>query len=310
MDSNKKENFVVQIEMDHLGLYVQDLEKTISWYNEYLGFRLSDYLPKGNKEEPVAPDGIAWMRYGKWHHDLTLIQVPDEAMKQNEDKLLSNLKEICFFANSKKSLEGIYDKLTSSQVISELKFDSSSETSEFLTQDPDKNKIKILHDPSVKKLKVENFFSQINSLSHVTIWSKNTDIARKWYQNNLDLKEKTGSKIESVKMTNAQGETKLIIDQTPEEWLNRSLSFNGRGTLQQIALKVKSEKKLLDSYDLLVKNEVEIVQSPRPQNWSSGTKFYFLDTDKIKIEIETGMKSVEDSYGSGYEIIKKLNLLH
>jgi len=310
MDSKKKENFVVQIEMDHLGLYVQDLEKTISWYNEYLGFRLSDYLPKGNKEEPVAPDGIAWMRYGKWHHDLTLIQVPDEAMKQNEDKLLSNLKEICFFANSKKSLEGIYDKLTSSQVISELKFDSSSETSEFLTQDPDKNKIKILHDPSVKKLKEENFFSQINSLSHVTIWSKNTDIARKWYQNNLDLKEKTGSKIESVKMTNAQGETKLIIDQTPEEWLNRSLSFNGRGTLQQIALKVKSEKKLLDSYDLLVKNEVEIVQSPRPQNWSSGTKFYFLDTDKIKIEIETGMKSVEDSYGSGYEIIKKLNLLH
>ena len=309
MASKIQENIAVQAEMDHLGLYVQNLEKTISWYNKYLGFRLSDYLPKGNKEEPVAPDGIAWMRYGKWHHDLTLIQVPDDAITKNE-KTLSNLKEICFFANSKKSMKCIYDNLTSSFDTSELKFHPVSKISQFSTEDPDKNKIRILHGPSVVKLQEETHFSLINSLSHITIWSKNLDISKKWYKKNLDLKEKINSKKDSIKMTNTKDEIKLIIEKMPKEFLTKSLSFKGRGTLQQIALKVKSEKELLDSYNFLVQNEVEIVQPPRPQNWSSGTKFYFLDTDKIKIEIETGMKSVADNYGSGYEVIKKLNLFH
>lgn len=309
MTSKNEENIAVQIEMDHLGLYVQNLEKTISWYNKHLGFRLSDYLPKGNKEEPVAPDGIAWMRYGKWHHDLTLIQVPDDAITKNEETL-SNLKEICFFANSKKSIKCIYDNLTSSFATSELKFDPISKISQFSTEDPDRNKIKILHSPSVVKLQEETHFSLINSLSHITIWSKNLDISKKWYEKNLDLKEKVNSEKDSVKMANTKDEIKLIIEKIPNEFLAKSLSFKGRGTLQQIALKVKSEKELLDSYDFLVQNEVEIVQPPRPQNWSSGTKFYFLDADKIKIEIETGMKSVADNYGSGYEVIKKLNLFH
>ena len=126
----------------------------------------------------------------------------------------------------------------------------------------------------------------------------------------MNFKEKISSQKDSVKMTNTQGEIKLIINQIPKESLKKNLSFEDRGTLQQIALKVKSEKELLDSHNLLVKNKVEIVQAPRPQNWSSGTKFYFLDTDKIKIEIETGMKSVADNYGSNYEVIKKLNLFH
>ena len=89
MSLKNKEVIGVDVEMDHLGLYVKNLHETIRWYNEYLGFRLSDYLPKGNTEEPVAPDGIAWMRYGEWHHDLTLIQVPDETVVTKEKEIIS-----------------------------------------------------------------------------------------------------------------------------------------------------------------------------------------------------------------------------
>tara|TARA_A100001037_G_C15154225_1_gene642793 strand:+ start:21105 stop:22037 length:933 start_codon:yes stop_codon:yes gene_type:complete len=310
MSPKNEEAISIDVELDHLGLYVQNLDETIHWYNQHLGFKLSDYLPKGNTEEPVAPDGIAWMRYGKWHHDLTLIQVPDETVNLNEKEVISNLKEICFYTNSKNALVKIYDHLPTSQITSEIKFDPISKTSQFTTKDPDKNKIRILHHPSIVRRKEESHFSQINSLSHITIWSRDTEIAKQWYEKNLNFKEKINFEKDSIKMTNTQGDVKLIIDQIPKESLKKNLSFAGRGTLQQIALKVKSEEVLLDSHDLLVKNKVEIVQAPRPQNWSSGTKFYFLDMDKIKIEIETGMKSVADSYGSEYEVIKRLNLFH
>tara|TARA_Y100000588_G_scaffold380434_1_gene464313 strand:- start:3196 stop:4128 length:933 start_codon:yes stop_codon:yes gene_type:complete len=310
MSPKNEEAISIDVELDHLGLYVQNLDETIHWYNQHLGFKLSDYLPKGNTEEPVAPDGIAWMRYGKWHHDLTLIQVPDEAVNLNEEEVISNLKEICFYTNSKNALVNIYDHLPTSKITSEIKFDPTSKTSQFTTKDPDKNKIRILHHPSIVRRKEESHFSQINSLSHITIWSRDTEIAKQWYEKNLNFKEKINFEKDSIKMTNTQGDVKLIIDQIPKGSLKKNLSFAGRGTLQQIALKVKSEEVLLDSHDLLVKNKVEIVQAPRPQNWSSGTKFYFLDMDNIKIEIETGMKSVVDSYGSEYEVIKRLNLFH
>ena len=65
------------------------------------------------------------------------------------------------------------------------------------------------------------------------------------------LKEKINSEKDSFKMTNTHGEVKLIIDQISKETLNKNLSFAGRGTLQQIALKVKSEKDLLDSLNYL-----------------------------------------------------------
>ena len=67
----------IEAEMDHFGLFTNDLEKTIAWYNKFLGFKVSDYLPPGNEKEAlVAPDGISWMRYSSLHHDLTLVQLP------------------------------------------------------------------------------------------------------------------------------------------------------------------------------------------------------------------------------------------
>ena len=65
----------------------------------------------------------------------------------------SDLKEICFFANSKNSLKNIYKNLAKSQIVSEMKFDSASKTSQFTTKDPDKNKIRISYNPSIEKRK-------------------------------------------------------------------------------------------------------------------------------------------------------------
>ena len=82
----------IEAQMDHFGLFTNDLEKTIEWYNSFLGFKVSDYLPPGNEKEAlVAPDGISWMRYSALHHDLTLIQLPSEMKKLNSDKTKSNL---------------------------------------------------------------------------------------------------------------------------------------------------------------------------------------------------------------------------
>ena len=87
----------IEAQMDHFGLFTNDLEKTIGWYNSFLGFKVSDYLPPGNEKEAlVAPDGISWMRYSALHHDLTLIQLPSEMKKLNSDKTKSNLHKISF----------------------------------------------------------------------------------------------------------------------------------------------------------------------------------------------------------------------
>lgn len=41
----------IEAVMDHFGLFTNDLEKTISWYNKFLGFKVSDYLPPGKKKK-------------------------------------------------------------------------------------------------------------------------------------------------------------------------------------------------------------------------------------------------------------------
>ena len=87
----------IEAVMDHFGLFTNDLEKTISWYNKFLGFKVSDYLPPGNKKEAlVVPDGISWMRLSTLHHDLTLVQLPTKKKVLSADKKKSNLKKITF----------------------------------------------------------------------------------------------------------------------------------------------------------------------------------------------------------------------
>ena len=66
----------VRVRLSHVGIYVRDMERSLRWYQEVLGLKLSDYLPAGNTQEPAAPHGICWLRYDDLHHEVVLIQLP------------------------------------------------------------------------------------------------------------------------------------------------------------------------------------------------------------------------------------------
>ena len=91
----------------------------------------------------------------------------------------------------------------------------------------------------------------------------------------------------------------------PDE-IDEPLPYGGRGTLQQIALEIESIEALLAAHEFLAAKGAKIVVPPRPQNWSGGMKFYFLDPDGVKIEISHGMKAVDLDYGSQYEIAQSI----
>ncbi|MBI3026409.1 MAG: VOC family protein [Candidatus Tectomicrobia bacterium] len=63
--------------LSHVGLWVRDLDRSIRWYEEMLGFVLTERLGV-NTIEPAAPHGIAWLRCSAEHHNLVLIQLPPE----------------------------------------------------------------------------------------------------------------------------------------------------------------------------------------------------------------------------------------
>jgi len=63
--------------LSHVGLWVRDLDRSIRWYEEMLGFALTERLGP-NAIEPAAPHGIAWLRCSAEHHNLVLIQLPPE----------------------------------------------------------------------------------------------------------------------------------------------------------------------------------------------------------------------------------------
>ena len=98
----------VQAKLDHIGLYTKDIERSMRWYYEILGFRVSDYLPPENTEEPVAPDGISWMRYSNLHHDLTFVQFPAEALAAPQTTRPDNLQQFAFHLDSEDAVEAAY----------------------------------------------------------------------------------------------------------------------------------------------------------------------------------------------------------
>ena len=63
--------------LSHVGLWVRDMDRSIRWYEEMLGFALTERLG-ANNIEPAAPHGIAWLRCSAEHHNLVLIQLPPE----------------------------------------------------------------------------------------------------------------------------------------------------------------------------------------------------------------------------------------
>ncbi|MEE9240700.1 MAG: VOC family protein, partial [bacterium] len=106
----------VKVKLDHFGLYVKDMVQTIRWYHDIFGFRLSDYLPPGNTEEPAAPHGIAWLRYGDLHHDLTIVQYPPEAMADHRPRRADNLQQLAYHLAAEEEVEAAYGAVVSAGV--------------------------------------------------------------------------------------------------------------------------------------------------------------------------------------------------
>jgi catechol 2,3-dioxygenase len=54
--------------LGHTVLYVSDLQRSVDWYTQRLGFRLSDVY-----DESMMAGGMAFLRFGPDHHSLALV---------------------------------------------------------------------------------------------------------------------------------------------------------------------------------------------------------------------------------------------
>ena len=317
----------VKVKLDHFGLYVKDMERTIRWYQDVLGFRLSDYLPPGNTDEPVAPDGIAWLRYGDLHHDLTIIQYPPESLADSEARRAGNLQQLAYHLPTDEEVEAAYEAVVSAgiPIVSPLQRGPQLGILQFYMADPDGNKVEIFSTPGLappglaqEPLSREKAgLMQVERLSHIGINCRDMPRSIAWYGEMLGFRTSDqrgpnppeGDRLPPhgiAWLTCSEEHHNLVLVQLPPEEIGQPLPYGGRGALQQIAFTAPTEDDVHTLHEYVAGKGADIVQKPRPQNWSAGTKFYFRDPDGNKLEVESGMKRVEPGYGSQYEIAKRL----
>jgi|GEM_PF-573111 catechol 2,3-dioxygenase len=315
----------VQAQLDHIGLYTKDIERSMRWYYEILGFRVSDYLPPGNTEEPVAPDGISWMRYSNLHHDMTLVQFPAEALAAPRTGRPDNLQQFAYHVDSEDAVEAAYKAVVDAGVTiaSPPKRGPVLGVLQFYMADPDGNKIEIFNTPALPPRPGRSVESpglvNVKFLSHIGIYTKDTQKSIDWYEEMLGFRVsdqrgqnppepalKATAPNGIAWLSNTEEHHNLVLVQLAPDEIDEPLPYGGRGTLQQIALEIESIDALLAAHEFLAAKGAKIVVPPRPQNWSGGMKFYFLDPDGVKIEISHGMKAVDLDYGSQYEIAQSI----
>lgn len=312
----------VRVKLDHFGLYVKDMERTIRWYHDVLGFRLSDYLPPGNTDEPAAPDGIAWMRLGELHHDLTIIQYPPETLADEEPRRAGNLQQLAYHLATEEEVEAAYEAVVSAgiPIVKPLGRGPLLGILQFYMADPDGNKIEVFCTPGLVDKKPDGErvgLIQVEHFSHVGIHVRDMERSVAWYEEMLGFclsDKRSANPPEGDRlpphgiawMTCSEEHHNLVLVQLAPEEIGEPLPFGGRGALQQIAFTVDTQETVHTAYEYVLGKGADIMQAPRPQNWSAGTKFYFRDPDGNKLEIESGMKRVEPDYGGHYEIARKI----
>ncbi|KMW59477.1 hypothetical protein AIOL_004459 [Candidatus Rhodobacter oscarellae] len=60
--------------MQHVAIEVRDPERSIAWYREVLGFKLTERHPA--HEHPDIPVELTFMRLGEVHHEIVLVHNP------------------------------------------------------------------------------------------------------------------------------------------------------------------------------------------------------------------------------------------
>lgn len=60
--------------MQHFAVEVSDMDRSIAWYRDMLGFKLTERHPAG--EHPQIPVELTFMRLGTVHHELVLTHNP------------------------------------------------------------------------------------------------------------------------------------------------------------------------------------------------------------------------------------------
>ncbi|MEK6709212.1 MAG: VOC family protein [Nitrospinota bacterium] len=135
----------VRVKLSHVGIYVRDMEKSLRWYQEVLGLKLSDYLPGGNTEEPQAPHGICWLRYDDLHHEVVLIQLPPEALAAGETGRPGGLQQVAFRLGSEAEGEAACARLKAAgvRILNPPRRQRVSGGLQFYFADPDGNKIEL-----------------------------------------------------------------------------------------------------------------------------------------------------------------------
>lgn len=135
----------IRVKLSHVGIYVRDMEKSLRWYQEVLGLRLSDYLPAGNAQEPAAPHGICWLRYDDLHHEVVLIQLPPEALGEEEAERPNNLQQVAFRLATEEDVQAAYERLKAAGVtiLNPPRRQRTSGGLQFYFADPDGNKIEL-----------------------------------------------------------------------------------------------------------------------------------------------------------------------
>ncbi|HEX9443916.1 MAG TPA: VOC family protein [Candidatus Binatia bacterium] len=91
--------------LGHVVLMVSDLERSLAFYTQVLGFKLSDVYP-----EEMQPGGFAFLRCGADHHAIALVGAGPGASKHAE------LHHIAFEVASLEEVFRVRDRLIEHQV--------------------------------------------------------------------------------------------------------------------------------------------------------------------------------------------------
>ena len=142
-----------------MGIKVRDLDRSIQFYHEVLGFELRSKHEEGN--HPETPFGSAFMYLDKYHHQLAIFSVPNDWISEEGEDTVPRkdigLHHLAFEVSGKTDFDDAVSFVKSREEIrivwGPLRLDGTNglwgghEAIYFL--DPDGNRIEIFHDSDI-----------------------------------------------------------------------------------------------------------------------------------------------------------------